>query len=132
LDDTLIVWKDVMSQLSSGTESSEISSEKRRWPRYGIDVRVRATVPANHASRTVYGRGTALGRCGMAAVLPIELAVGDTINVGLTLPYCTQSFTLAAVVRNRSSFTYGLEFVGISASQQAEIDRVCRLLVILQ
>ena len=132
MGDAFIVWKDAMSQLSSGTEFSETGNEKRRWPRYVIDVRVRATVHANHASRTVYGRGTALGRCGMAAVLPIDLAVEDKINVDLTLPYCTQSFTMAAVVRNRSSFTYGLEFVGISTSQQAEIERVCRLLVILQ
>ncbi len=132
MDDIFIVWKNAMSQLSSGTAISGIGSEKRRWSRYAIDVRVRATVHADHASRTVYGRGTALGRCGMAAVLPIELSVGDKINVDLTLPYCTQSFTMAAVVRNRSSFTYGLEFVGISASHQAEIERVCRLLVILQ
>jgi hypothetical protein len=68
----------------------------------------------------------------MAAVLPIDLAIGDRIKVEITLPYCVQSITLAAIVRNRSSFTYGIEFMGISSAQQAEIERVCRLLVILQ
>jgi hypothetical protein len=121
-----------MNQLSSGTALFESSIEMRRWPRYPIDVRIRATVRIGNVDRTVYGRGTELGKGGMAAVLPIELAVGDTIKIDLTLPHCVQSFTLAAVVRNRSSFTYGVEFMGVNSAQQIEIERVCRLLVILQ
>ena len=65
-------------------------------------------------------------------MLDTTLAIGDTIKVDITFPYCTQRFTLAAVVRNRSSFTYGVEFMGINSAQQAEIERVCRLLAILQ
>jgi hypothetical protein len=110
----------------------EKSADRRRWPRYAIDVRLRATVRTGNADRTVHGRGTELGKSGMAALLPIELAIGDTIKVDITFPYCTQSFTLAAVVRNCSSFTYGVEFIGINSTQQAEIERVCRLLSILQ
>lgn len=110
----------------------EKSADRRRWPRYAIDVRLRATVRTGNADRTVRGRGTELGKSGMAALLPIELAIGDTIKVDITFPYCTQSFTLAAVVRNRSSFTYGLEFTSISSAEQIEIERVCRLLLILQ
>jgi hypothetical protein len=122
-----------MTQLSSGVALPlEKSADMRRWPRYAIDVRLRATVRTGNADRTVHGRGTEMGKGGMAALLPIELAIGDTIKVDITFPYCTQSFTLAAVVRNRSSFTYGVEFMGINSAQQAEIERVCRLLSILQ
>ena len=122
-----------MTQLSSGVALPlEKSADMRRWPRYAIDVRLRATVRTGNADRTVHGRGTEMGKGGMAALLPIELAIGDTIKVDITFPYCTQSFTLAAVVRNRSSFTYGVEFMSINSAQQAEIERVCRLLAILQ
>ena len=121
-----------MTQLSSNAALPESSADMRRWPRYPIDVRVRATVRTGNTDRTVYGRGTELGKGGIAAVLPIELAVGDTIKVDVTPPYCAQSFTLAAVVGNRSSFTYGLEFTSISSAEQIEIERVCRLLLILQ
>jgi c-di-GMP-binding flagellar brake protein YcgR len=122
-----------MTQLSSGVALPlEESADRRRWPRYAIDVRLRATVRTGNADRTVHGRGTEMGKGGMAALLPIELAIGDTIKVDITFPYCTQSITLAAVVRNRSSFTYGVEFMSINSAQQAEIERVCRLLAILQ
>jgi len=122
-----------MTQLSSSMAlPPEPSAEMRRWPRYSIDVGLRATARVGKADKTVHGRGTELGKGGMAAVLPIELAIGDRIKVEITLPYCVQSITLIAVVRNRSSFTYGVEFMGINSAQQAEIERVCRLLVILQ
>jgi hypothetical protein len=122
-----------MTELSSGLPLPlEKSAEMRCGPRYAIDVRLRATVRTGNADRAVHGRGTELGKNGMAALLPIELAIGDTIKVDITFPYCAQSFTLTAVVRNRTSFTYGVEFMGITSAQQAEIERVCRLLSILQ
>jgi len=122
-----------MTELSSGVPLPlEKSAEMRRGPRYAIDVRLRATVRVGNVDRTVHGRGAELGKTGMAALLPIEIAIGDTIKIDITFPYCTQSFMLTAVVRNRSSFTYGIEFMGINSAQQAEIERVCRLLSILQ
>jgi hypothetical protein len=63
-----------MTQLSSGVALPlEESADRRRWPRYAIDVRLRATVRTGNADRTVNGRGTELGKGGMAALLPIEL-----------------------------------------------------------
>jgi hypothetical protein len=120
-----------MTRLNSDVALPEYDIENRRWLRYPVDVCLRATVRTNNVNRTVHGRGTELESSGVAAVLPIDLVVGKTIEIDITLPYSTQSLTLEAIVRNRSSFTYGLEFRNISSAQQTEVERVCHLLLVL-
>jgi c-di-GMP-binding flagellar brake protein YcgR len=118
--------------LTGANENTIKGAAKRRWPRYRIDVRIRAAVYHRGALKAIHGRGTDLGQGGMAAFLPIELSVGDMIELDLTLPYCRQPLKVQAIVRNRQSFTYGIEFTNITPAQQAEIERICQALSVLQ
>ena len=124
----------VASQLSSRLKFSQDQdgADKRKWPRYVIDVALRASVNSGGGARTVYGSGIEVSKGGLKAVLPAEIEIGEWVDLEMTLPYCSQALVLSTVVRNRSSFTYGLEFVGITTEQQTEIERACRLLSILQ
>ena len=135
MDDTLVVlggWN--VSELSSRLKFSQDqeNAEKRKWPRYPIDVALRASVNSGGTTKAIYGSGIEVSKGGIKAVLPAEIAIGEWVDIELTLPYCSQALALSTIVRNRSSFTYGLEFVGITTEQQTEIERACRLLSILQ
>lgn len=123
-----------LSRLSFTSETEDINSgrEKRRSARYHIDVRVRAEVRSNGASKTVYGRGSDLSQHGMCLVLPIELGMHSTIKIESTMPHCSQPLNLQAVVRNRRSFAYGIEFINITVAQQNLIEFTCRSLALLQ
>ncbi len=106
--------------------------ERRQWKRFHIDVRLRASVRSGGAKLPVYGRVSNLSRGGLAAFLPVELVVGEQIELDLTLPYATQPLKVRAIVRNRRSFAYGLEFVDITSAQLAAIIRTCGALELVQ
>ncbi|HET8668114.1 MAG TPA: PilZ domain-containing protein [Terriglobales bacterium] len=122
------------SKLSApGPEDNEAKySDVRRWPRYHVDLRIRATVTTDDKEVSVFGRGGDLGQGGMAAFLPIDLPVGIMLDLELTLPYTSQPLKLRAEVRNSSGFKYGLEFVDITTSEQDLIVRTCSTLALVQ
>ena len=80
----------------------------RRWPRYQIDVPIQLSTAAGSAP--VRGRGNELNHGGMTAFAGVELAIDDRVAVELTLPYSGQPVRVRGSVRNRSGYTYGIEF----------------------
>ena len=108
------------------------ANEKRQFRRVGLDVRLRVTCRKAGTRMAVRGRGNNLSDGGLAAFIPVELVIGECIELDVSLPYATQPLKLRAVVRNRRSFTYGLEFVSITPCQQAAIARTCRALELVQ
>jgi c-di-GMP-binding flagellar brake protein YcgR len=105
---------------------------RRRWHRYHIDVSLRATVRSGDLVKTVHGRGNDLGRGGLAAYIAIELSVDDVVDLQITLPYSSAPITVSAIVRNRNSYCYGMQFLTITPAQQNEIERCCRSLELTQ
>lgn len=67
------------------------------------DVTVRA------AEGLIPGRAQDISESGIAVILPAELPIGTALELEIKLP--TAPVTTSAVVRNRSVFLYGLEFV---------------------
>ena len=129
-----LLGADILDRVYSTSESSNIDSgrEKRRSARYHIDVRVRAKLISNGVLKILHGRGSDLSQHGMCVFLPTELGMHTTIAIEVTLPYCSQQVKLEAVVRNRRSFAYGIEFINITAAQQNLIEFTCRSLALLQ
>ncbi len=107
-------------------------SEKRAFQRYALDVRLRATLRKKGVRIAVHGRGNNISEGGLAAFLPTELVIGELVEMDVSLPYATQPLKVKAVVRNRRSFTYGLEFVDITPAQKAAIARTCGALELVQ
>ncbi len=83
----------------------------RRWPRFKVDVPVRVITQPPRKPSIVQGRGTQLNRGGMAVFAGVELAVDDQIAVEFTLPYSGQPIRVRCYIRNRSGYTYGVEFI---------------------
>lgn len=108
------------------SESPIPSYEKvRRHVRTAADVSVRVYVGTE---RFTNGRGHDIGAGGMAVYVPLELAVGISVNLSFQLPNSRTVFGVRAIVRNRSGFRYGVEFADLSAFETEEIRRLTRIM----
>jgi hypothetical protein len=104
------------------------SGFKRRYPRYALDVRLKARMLQNGAYENCWGRSTELGQDGIGATLTGELQAGEIITLEIPLPLSTQPLNIRAIVRFRNGLRYGLEFLAVTSGQRQIIERVCDFL----
>src|SRR5512142_1975655 len=83
----------------------------RRWPRYKIDVPVRLIAQRPTKVAIVQGRGRELGCGGMAVFAGLELSIDEQVAGEFTPRYAGEPIRVGGFVRNRSGYTYGLEFI---------------------
>lgn len=120
-------YLDSADQLSSGTQSGPgYPTGVRRFSRMIVDISVRVFAPA--PTPPTNGRGHDVSGGGMALYVPIELNIGDKLQLSFQLPYSRMRLGISAFVRNRNGFRYGVEFVGLTAAETAEIQRVTSIL----
>ncbi len=73
------------------------------------------------------GRTQDFSAGGMSFYAPLDLKVGDFVRLAFELPHSQVRFNVSSVVKNRNGFRFGAEFVGLTAEQAAEIQRVTRI-----
>ena len=83
----------------------------RRWARYKIDTPVSVTLQETEEAAVLEGCGSELNCGGMTLFLARNLHIGEQVTVEFTPPYASQPMTMNCVVRNRSGYRYGIEFV---------------------
>jgi hypothetical protein len=88
------------------------SSDARRYTRFGLEVDV--TIRSKTSGLTP-GTTIEVSESGMSTVLPVDLPVGEIVELHINLPF--ESLDLRAVVRNRNAFHYGFEFADHSLAQ---------------
>jgi hypothetical protein len=83
----------------------------RRWPRHQVALPVRIATGDN--ASTIAGLATEISRVGMALYGGVPLEPGDLMAVEFptSSPVC-----VAGIVRNRSGFCFGLEFLSVVMS----------------
>jgi TonB family protein len=94
---------------------------RRRGLRYRVQASLDVTVLRSGIPDTLPGRSVNLGEGGVAAVLAGELLPGEAVGVEIQLPLVVDRLRTRAVVRHHDKLRSGLEFVGLSAEQQAAI-----------
>ncbi len=110
-----------------------LAEEKRRSPRYSLDIAVKVAVVNDAGLTSVhFGRGSDISEGGMAIFLAYELSIGTTIRLTLTLPHTEKPIACQAVVRSRISYRYGVEFTDLSTIDREILIRTCRSLSLLQ
>ncbi|MBV9574612.1 MAG: PilZ domain-containing protein [Acidobacteriales bacterium] len=112
-----------------GTDNLAVDSKadskcERRWPRYSVNVPIRVIVKTEMKSSIFDGRGTSLSEGGMEMFAGTELHVGDQVGVEFTPAYSAPPVRVAAKVRHRSGYTYGLEFLTGSERQMQEVTQL--------
>jgi hypothetical protein len=84
---------------------SEGVTEARRYPRFRLEVDVTVKSPT---LGLIPGMSVEMSDSGMSAVLPVEVPVGEVVNLRISLPL--GPVNQQAVVRNRNAFRHGFEF----------------------
>ncbi|MFB3917580.1 MAG: PilZ domain-containing protein [Terriglobales bacterium] len=100
----------------------------RRWPRYKLDVPIRAIVHNGSNTKLVDGRGTELNEGGMAIFAGLELKVGDAVEIEFTPPYTGQPIRVRSIVRNRRGYIYGVEFFTVSQEDTQKVRLIHQML----
>ena len=98
--------------------------DARGQARFKIEVDIRIK------SRTcglLKGRTVDISESGIAAMLTIEVPLGEVVDLSFTLP--DGPVTLSATVRQKNAFRYGLEFV-VPNTVNETIRRTCRDLAV--
>jgi len=86
----------------------ESVTNKRRWPRVPVDFPVKVVTAKGFSTTVVQGRGTELSEGGMLLYAGILLNPGDLLELEFDAPVHTK---MTAIVRYRSGFCFGLEFI---------------------
>jgi len=94
---------------------------RRRRLRYRVQAPLDVTVLRSGIPDTLPGRSVNLGEGGLAAVLAGELSSGEAVGVEIQLSLAADPLRTRALVRHHDKLRYGMEFVGLSAEQQAAI-----------
>ena len=98
------------------------SRSRRRGLRYRVQAPLDVTVLRSGIPDKLPGRSENLCEGGIAAVLAGELLPGEAVGVEIQLPMGGGTpLRTRAVVRHHDKLRLGLEFVGLSAEQQAAI-----------
>jgi TonB family protein len=94
---------------------------RRRGLRYRVQAPLDVTVLRSGIPDTLPGRSVNIGEGGLAAVLAGELLPGEAVGIEIRLPLASDPLRTRALVRHHDKLSSGMEFVGLSAEQQAAI-----------
>jgi len=94
--------------------------EARQCPRFKLDVEIQVY---SRSGGLVTGRTVDLSESGMAALLKMEVPLGEVVQLEFTLPLGLVE--VAALVRQQLAFRYGFQFVEQGPAREL-IVRTCR------
>jgi PilZ domain-containing protein len=81
-------------------------SNSRRHPRFKLDANLKIR---SRSEGLLNGYALDISECGLAAMLVMEVSIGEIVDLDFDLPLGPVS--VRAVVRERSAFRYGFQFV---------------------
>ena len=104
----------------------------RRFQRFELETEVSATHLLGEHGEIVRGRALNINEGGIGAVFASGWDVGTLVNLQFSVPVESMPFRVRGVVRNRTDYRYGFEFVNVTTEQRETISRTCRTLRLLQ
>jgi hypothetical protein len=90
----------------------------RRWTRHQVKLPVRIIAPNESSEITVPGLTTEISQGGMALYGGVPLHPGDVMAVEFQT---SNHLRVAALVRDRYGYCFGLEFLGLLPSDSSEV-----------
>jgi hypothetical protein len=122
------------SQKQNGADEPKIAPgrPRRRWERYDITIPVNVATVANGERTSFTGQACDISIGGLRLFLTREIAPGTSLLLEFPLPYSSAQLEIRGVIRNRTGYTHGVEFVSPTREQQELIDRTCNVLGLLR
>jgi PilZ domain-containing protein len=96
----------------------------RRWPRHQVKLPVRIITADDASEITVPGLTTEISQGGMALYGGVPLQPGDLMEVEFQT---SNRLRVAASVRDRNGYCFGLEFVGLLPSDNAGLGGIAEV-----
>jgi c-di-GMP-binding flagellar brake protein YcgR len=114
------------------TEEHEPVLNRRRYQRYEIDTQLHVTLLGLEERGTLRGRSLNISEAGIAGVFVTVWDVGAPVRLEFSVPVTSSPVRVRAVVRSRSGYRYGFEFVDLSPEQREIINKTCKTLALLE
>jgi len=105
---------------------------RRRWERHNVSILVNVATFLNNRQHNFRAEACDISRGGMRLFLTRELEPGASIQLEFLMPYHGANLVLRGVIRNRSGFSHGVEFISPAPYQQQLIERTCKVLGLLR
>jgi len=109
---------------------NDTDQPRRRYPRYEIDTELHVTTPDERAA--MRGRSLNISEGGTAGVFVTEWEIGTAVRLEFSVPITSRPVRLVGILRSRSGYRHGFEFVDLSQDQREVIGKTCRTLALLQ
>jgi hypothetical protein len=87
------------------------AGDKRRWERRPVDMPIRVVADDMTGTAVIPGRGTKISAGGICMFALANLAIGTQIGVELIDSHRGTPVRVSGIVRNRSVYLYGVEFL---------------------
>ena len=104
--------------LTSGTPN------RRRWPRYKLDLRVRILNALTAKFPEFHGRATELNQGGLTLFAFRELQLGEKLAIEFVPPQADRPVRVRGCIRNRNGYGYGVEFITENDSDQYNVGQL--------
>jgi c-di-GMP-binding flagellar brake protein YcgR len=113
-------------------EGQEGSIEARRFPRYEIDTEIHVATLGREKQEVIRGRALNISETGVAGLFVTGWDAGTTVKLRFSVAVVSNPLSVDAVVRSRSEYRYGFEFVELNPLQREIIGKTCRTLALLR
>jgi hypothetical protein len=91
---------------------------RRRHPRYSADFRVTVSHLLENRYQKLEGHCRDLSQAGIGLLLAADLNGGEVVDLSFSLPGSTPRWEVRGVVRYRSGYQYGFEFLCLTSEQR--------------
>jgi c-di-GMP-binding flagellar brake protein YcgR len=115
---------------SRSQESEQVWPERRNYERYDLDTELTARLSVD-GPEIMRGYSLDISINGIAGVFVTGWEVGTHVWLEFSLPICSGRMQMQAVVRNRSGYRYGFEFVNLSGRDRLLIQKTWHVLSLL-
>lgn len=103
----------------------------RRWERHAVTIPVSVSLLVDGEPAKFHSQATDVSRGGLSVFMTREIAIGVSVQLDFVLPYSSAALTIRGVVRTRSGFNHGIEFVRPTPQQEEAVERACKVLALL-
>jgi hypothetical protein len=102
--------------------------QRRRYPRFPMDVRIQLSVFRDGATFAIWGRTNEIGQDGLGATLTEELQVGEVVSMEFPIPVAPYQVKVRAIVRYANGLRCGFEFLVLTDDLRGTLRRACELI----
>ena len=112
-------------------EGHKGSIEARRFPRYEIDTEIHVAMFGREKQEVMRGRALNISETGVAGLFVTGWDMGTAVKLKFFVPMAKTPVSVGAIVRSRSDYRFGFEFVELNPVQREIIGKTCRTLALL-